>query len=94
MAGDVSSGAGEEHDTREVPAGIRMALFGAVLYLSEWVAILAASPPGPFGPGVGRREIVSTYADHDVGASPRRPGSPSMAAPRPRSWGSTWARTG
>src|SRR3990170_2461875 len=69
MTGDVSIGAGEAQDVRENPPGNRLALFGAVFYLTEWVAILAASPPGPFGPGTAGLEVVSTYADHAVGAS-------------------------
>jgi hypothetical protein len=44
--------------------GNRLALAGAVLYLLEWVAIIAASPPGPFGLGTAPSEVVRDYATH------------------------------
>jgi hypothetical protein len=42
--------------------GTRWALTGAVLYLLEWVAIFAASPPGPLGPGTPDDELFDAYA--------------------------------
>jgi hypothetical protein len=52
-------------DRRSKPIGTRLALVGAVVYLLEWVAIVAASPPGPFGPGTASADIVGAYAGHD-----------------------------
>ncbi len=49
---------------RRAPVGTRLALVGAVLYLLEWVAIVAAPPPGPFGPGTNAAAMVRDYADH------------------------------
>lgn len=49
---------------RDAPLGNRLALAGAVLYLLEWVAIIAASPPGPLGPGTGTAEVVDAYSEH------------------------------
>jgi hypothetical protein len=49
--------------------GNRLALIGAVLYLLEWVAIIAAAPPGPFGPGTTSHKIVSEYVAHAGGAA-------------------------
>ncbi len=49
---------------RPTPIGNRLALAGAVLYLLEWVAIIAASPPGPLGPGTDATEIVDAYSEH------------------------------
>ncbi len=46
------------------PVGTRLALAGAVLYLLEWVAIVAAAPPGPLGPGTAAATITSDYAGH------------------------------
>ena len=40
------------------------AITGAVLYLLEWVAIIAAAPPGPFGPGTAATKIATEYSDH------------------------------
>jgi len=51
------------------PVGNRLALAGAVLYLLEWVAIIGAAPPGPFGPGTSHHSIYSSYATHAGGAS-------------------------
>jgi hypothetical protein len=51
------------------PVGNRLALAGAVLYLLEWVAIIGAAPPGPFGPGTAHHSIYSDYATHAGGAS-------------------------
>jgi hypothetical protein len=51
------------------PDGTRLALIGAVLYLLEWVAIIAAAPPGPFGPGASTHKIVSEYGAHVNGAA-------------------------
>jgi hypothetical protein len=39
-------------------------LAGAILYLLEWVDIIAASPPGPLGPGTGTADLVETYAQN------------------------------
>jgi hypothetical protein len=47
---------------RQVPAGNRLVLIGAVMYLMEWVAIIAASPDAPFGPGTGPAEVIAGYA--------------------------------
>jgi hypothetical protein len=58
----VDTGVAAERDTGLI--GNRLALAGAVLYLLEWVAILAASPPGPFGLGTAPGEVVRSYADH------------------------------
>ena len=44
------------------------ALTGAVLYLLEWVAIIGAAPPGPFGPGTPASKIVREYSGHTRGA--------------------------
>jgi hypothetical protein len=49
---------------QEAPIGNRLALIGAVVYLLEWVAIIAASPPGPLGPGTGTKEVVAAYSHH------------------------------
>jgi hypothetical protein len=49
-------------DARSALVGNRWALTGAVLYLLEWVAIVAASPPGPLGPGTSDSELVDAYA--------------------------------
>ena len=45
------------------------ALIGAVLYLLEWVAIIAAAPPGPFGPGTAASKLATDYAHHAGGAA-------------------------
>lgn len=47
----------------DAPIGNRLVLGGAVLYLSEWVALFLASPPGPVT-GVGRAELVRAYAEN------------------------------
>lgn len=47
----------------DAPIGNRLVLGGTALYLSEWVAIFAASPPGPVT-GVGRGELVAAYAEN------------------------------
>jgi hypothetical protein len=49
--------------------GNRLALIGAVLYLLEWVAIIGAAPPGPFGPGTSSHKILSEYTAHVGGAA-------------------------
>jgi hypothetical protein len=49
--------------------GNRLTLAGAVIYLLEWVAIIAATPPGPFGPGSKRAETIAEYAGHAGGAA-------------------------
>jgi hypothetical protein len=49
--------------------GNRLTLIGAVLYLLEWVAIIAAAPPGPFGPGTAAPKVLSEYAAHADGAA-------------------------
>ncbi|MPZ93738.1 MAG: hypothetical protein GEU96_02245 [Propionibacteriales bacterium] len=49
--------------------GNRLALAGAVLYLSEWVAIFVASPPEPFGPGTDTSGMVAAYAEHTGAAA-------------------------
>ena len=51
------------------PIGNRLALVGAVVYLLEWVAIVAASPPGPFGPGATSADILDAYSGHDGAAA-------------------------
>jgi len=44
--------------------GNGLALAGAILYLLEWVAIFAFSPPGPLGPDKSPGQLVTAYADH------------------------------
>src|SRR2546429_7217317 len=44
--------------------GNRFALAGAVLYLLEWVAIIAAAPPGPYGRATAASTILRNYAGH------------------------------
>ncbi|MBK5306910.1 MAG: DUF4386 family protein [Frankiaceae bacterium] len=44
--------------------GNRLALAGAVLYLLEWVAIIASTPPGPFAPGTSASKVMREYADN------------------------------
>jgi hypothetical protein len=44
--------------------GNRFALAGAVLYLLEWVAIIAAAPPGPYGPATAASTILRNYTGH------------------------------
>ena len=43
--------------------GNKLALIGAIVYLLEWVAILAAGDSGPVLPGTSVTETVQTYAD-------------------------------
>ena len=56
--------------TEEAPAlqGSGLALAGAVLYLLEWVAIVAAQPPGPYGNGTSAATVYRDYAAHAGGA--------------------------
>lgn len=54
---------------RAAPVGNRLVLIGAVLYLLEWVAIVAAQPPGPFGSGTRTADLVHSYATHAGGAA-------------------------
>jgi hypothetical protein len=61
--------AGLARTARRRPVGNRLALAGAVLYLLEWAAIIATSPPGPFGPGTAHHSIYSDYATHAGRAS-------------------------
>lgn len=58
-----------EDVVRAQPDGNRLALIGAVLYLLEWVAIIAAAPPGPFGPGTDAQKLVHDYTTHARGAA-------------------------
>ena len=51
-------------DQAGVLVGNSWALVGAVLYLSEWVVIIAAAPPGPLGPGDPASSVTSDYAQH------------------------------
>ena len=44
--------------------GNRLVLVGAVLYLLEWVAIIAASVDAPVGASVSGATLLSTYAGH------------------------------
>jgi hypothetical protein len=46
-----------------------LALGGAILYFLEWVAIIGASPPGPFGSGTASSEVMRSYATHAGGAA-------------------------
>jgi hypothetical protein len=65
MAGtDTAKGRGPRQGASIGLIGTRLALAGAVLYLLEWVAIIATSPPGPYGPGTATSELVSNYATH------------------------------
>jgi hypothetical protein len=50
-------------------SGNPWAIVGAVLYLLEWVAIVAAAPPGPIGPGTAANKLASDYASHAGGAA-------------------------
>jgi hypothetical protein len=54
---------------QHAPVGNRLALVGAVLYLLEWVAIVAASPPDPPGPGSSAADAVRAYSGHAGGAA-------------------------
>lgn len=47
--------------------GNRLALTGAIVYLLEWVAIIAVGDSGPALPGTSRAETVQTYADNPGG---------------------------
>jgi hypothetical protein len=47
---------------QNAPIGNRLALIGAVVYLLEWVAILAASPPGPLDPGTAGSDVADAYS--------------------------------
>jgi hypothetical protein len=58
-----------EDVVRIEPDGNRLALTGAVLYLLEWIAIIAAAPPGPFGPGTDAQRLVHDYTTHARGAA-------------------------
>lgn len=51
-------------DQAHVLVGNWWALVGTVLYLSEWVVIVAAPPPGPFGPAHPASSVMSDYAQH------------------------------
>lgn len=53
--------------SRPALVGNRMVLVGAVVYLLEWVAILAAHVDAPLGGSASGPELTSTYAHH-VGA--------------------------
>ncbi|MGH3508883.1 MAG: hypothetical protein ACRDPI_01470, partial [Nocardioidaceae bacterium] len=44
--------------------GNRLVLAGAVLYLLEWVAIIAASVGVPVGAGVSVHDLTSAYSGH------------------------------
>jgi hypothetical protein len=57
------------HGARDDLIGNRLVLAGAVLYLLEWVAIIAASPPGPVAPGTSTAELVDTNAENAGGAA-------------------------
>src|SRR4051794_31335435 len=49
---------------RPVLVGNRLVLAGSVLYLLEWVAIVAASVDAPVGAATGGHDLASTYAGH------------------------------
>src|SRR5690348_12236251 len=44
--------------------GNRLVLTGAVLYLLEWVAIIAAGVSVPVGATAGAHDVISAYAGH------------------------------
>lgn len=50
--------------SRPVLAGNRLVLPGAVLYLLEWVAIIAAGVGVPLGAGTSAHEVTAAYAGH------------------------------
>lgn len=47
--------------------GNRLVLVGAILYLLEWVAIIAAQVDAPFGPDTAPGKVLETYAGHADG---------------------------
>ncbi|HUR52108.1 MAG TPA: hypothetical protein VMZ11_08290, partial [Mycobacteriales bacterium] len=49
---------------RRAIVGNRWVLTGAVMYLLEWVAILAAGETGPADPGTSRADVLKLYQDH------------------------------
>jgi hypothetical protein len=57
-----------EPGTRAPLVGNRLVLVGAVLYLLEWVAIIAASLDAPQGAGGSTRDLVEAYGAQHVQA--------------------------
>ena len=71
---------------QNAPIGNRLALIGAVVYLLEWVAILAASPPGPLGPGTAPSDVVDAYSADAGRQHCLRRGSRSASSDASCSW--------
>ena len=52
---------------RAALVGTRLALSGAVLYLLEWVAIIAIPAQAPSQPGTPAAQVLADYAGHADG---------------------------
>jgi hypothetical protein len=57
-----------EPGTRAPLVGNRLVLVGAVLYLLEWVAIVAAGLDAPLGAGTSTRDLVDAYGPQHLQA--------------------------
>ncbi|MGZ4457623.1 MAG: hypothetical protein ACXVXD_04435 [Nocardioidaceae bacterium] len=52
-------------DARPQLVGNRLVLVGSVLYLMEWVAIIAAGIGAPVGAAASRQDLLSAYVGHE-----------------------------
>ena len=64
---------------RPALVGNRLVLAGSVLYLLEWVAIVAASVNAPVGADASAHDLVSAYAGHGKPSDGRPDGSASSS---------------